>query len=121
MVEQPNGTRHVISMENVKFVPEFEDNLFSIGSALACGWKISNKGVNITLTNDGTIINFNFLDSSSAGIVVLSKLYSYPQHSANEARTIKDPVLNSKNLFLSKTMHPNKDNATQMVKCLRIY
>jgi hypothetical protein len=53
-VLQGDGSYHSISLHNVKYIPEFGNSLFSIGTALSRGWKISSQGINITLTKDGT-------------------------------------------------------------------
>jgi hypothetical protein len=60
MVEQPDGIFYVLALENVKYVPKFDDNLFSIGSVLERGWQICIKGINISLHSNVTVINFNF-------------------------------------------------------------
>jgi hypothetical protein len=48
---QKNGEKLIITLENVKFVPESWINFFSIGKALKNGFNLGNDGEIITLSN----------------------------------------------------------------------
>jgi hypothetical protein len=101
LVEQPDGTRHVIKLENVQYVPEFEDTLFSVGAAPASALQISDTVVNILLTYKGTVINFNILDKCSAGIIAMTKMFPFPKYQASDVRAIPRPILDNKHLLLN--------------------
>jgi hypothetical protein len=71
-VQQRNGTKCRIALENCKFIPNLATNLFLITQALSKGWKLGNQGwklgnqgVQITLTKRGQHIKFDTPNSSS--------------------------------------------------------
>jgi Reverse transcriptase (RNA-dependent DNA polymerase)/gag-polypeptide of LTR copia-type len=58
-VVQEDGAMKDIVLENCKYVPGLFTNLFSINTALAKDWMISNKGITISLDKDDTRISFD--------------------------------------------------------------
>jgi hypothetical protein len=58
-VVQENGAMKDIVLKNCKYVPGLFMNLFSINTALAKDWMISNKGITISLDKDDTRISFD--------------------------------------------------------------
>jgi hypothetical protein len=50
-VMQRNGKVCIVTLHNCKYIPTLPNNLFSITTAIARGWKLTNKGVHICLSN----------------------------------------------------------------------
>ena len=58
-IEQKGGQVVHVVLENVNYVPKLTYNLFSITQTLNKGWKITNDGVKIILTQGRTQIKFD--------------------------------------------------------------
>jgi len=58
-VLQKNGEWLIVTLENVKFVPELWINLFSIGKALKNGFNISNNDEILSLTKGKVTLTFD--------------------------------------------------------------
>jgi gag-polypeptide of LTR copia-type/Zinc knuckle len=71
---QKNGERFVVTLEDVKFVPDLWINLFSIGKALKNGFNLGNDGETIKLMKGKTVILFDRCLKSKNGFVPAIKL-----------------------------------------------
>ena len=58
-VHQVDGRTQDIVLEEVKYVPGLDMNLFVVLKALKQGWKISNKGIALMITKEGTTLTFD--------------------------------------------------------------
>ena len=56
---QKDGTKIQVTLDNVCFVPNLICNLFSITSALSKGWKLSNDGRILKVSNGNSVIRFD--------------------------------------------------------------
>jgi hypothetical protein len=77
-VIQRNGQRSIITLNNCKYIPELRNNLFSITKALTMGWKISNTGIKLVLseysgTEKGCIV-FDTINPTTSGLVMMVKI-----------------------------------------------
>jgi hypothetical protein len=68
-VLQKNGEKLIVTLENVKFVPELWVNLFSIGKALKKGFDIGNDGEIIKLTKGNVSLTFDKIMKTKNGFV----------------------------------------------------
>ncbi len=82
-VIQKNGTKAIITLDNCKYVPSLNHNLFSITRALAKGWEISNRGVHILLNKNGKTIAFDHINSTSTGFVMHAYMRPVPHMSTS--------------------------------------
>ncbi len=75
------GEKYVVTLHGVKFISNLQTNLFSITTALTRGWKLSNRGVHIVLTNTngGTII-FDTPDPTTDGLLMTARMIPLPEH-----------------------------------------
>jgi hypothetical protein len=74
-VIQVDGSTLDIIINDVKFIPELCDNLFSVNKALKNGFKLSNMNENISLTKGSASITFDrsikSLDGTVPGIKMI--------------------------------------------------
>jgi hypothetical protein len=71
---QKNGQSLVVTLEDVKFVPDLWINLFSIGKALKNGFNLGNEGETIKLMKGKTVILFDRCLKSKNGFVPAIKM-----------------------------------------------
>jgi hypothetical protein len=69
-----NGEKLIVTLENVKYVPELWINLFSIGKALKYGFNLSNDGEIIKLSNGNVTLTFDKVMRTKNGFVPEIKL-----------------------------------------------
>jgi hypothetical protein len=69
-----NGESLVVTLEDVKFVPDLWINLFSIGKALKNGFNLDNDGETIKLMKGKTVILFDRCLKSKNGFVPAIKM-----------------------------------------------
>ena len=58
-VTQIDGKKFLVTLENVKYVPEICSNLFSLNKALKNGFKLTNDGVIVSLTKKHVTLTFD--------------------------------------------------------------
>ena len=68
-VQQKNGEKFVVVLENVKYVPDLWVNLFSINKALKNGFKIENEDVVLKLMKGKTTMYFDRILKTKDGFV----------------------------------------------------
>jgi hypothetical protein len=68
-VLQKNGESLVVTIHDVKFVPDLWINLFSIGNAMKNGFNLGNDGEKIKLMKGNVMILFDRCLTSKIGIV----------------------------------------------------
>ena len=73
-VIQVDGSSLDVTLHEVKFVPELWVNLFSINKALKNGFKISNKGLSISLSKGSATVTFDRLIRTTNGSVSAIKM-----------------------------------------------
>jgi hypothetical protein len=66
---QKNGDKLIVTLENVKYVPELWINLFSIGKALKNGFNLSNDGEIIKLSKRNVTLTFDKVVRTKNGFV----------------------------------------------------
>ena len=66
---QKNGEKLIITLQDVKYVPELWVNLFSIGKALKNGFNLGNDGERIKLMKGNVTIVFDRFLTSKNGFV----------------------------------------------------
>jgi hypothetical protein len=71
---QKNGEKVIVTLENVKFVPELWINLFSIGKALKNGFNLSNDVKMIKLSKGSVTLTFDRVVRTKNGFVPGIKL-----------------------------------------------
>jgi hypothetical protein len=71
---QKNGESLVVTLEDVKFVPDLWINLFSIGKAVRNGFNLGNDGETIKLMKGNTVILFDKRLKSKNGFVPAIKI-----------------------------------------------
>jgi hypothetical protein len=71
---QKNGEKLIVTLENVKYVPELWINLFGIGKALKYGFNLSNDGEIIKLSNGNVTSTFDKVMRTKNGFVPGIKL-----------------------------------------------
>jgi hypothetical protein len=71
---QKNGESLVVTLEDVKFVPNLWIHLFSIGKALKNGFNLGNDGETIKLMKGKTVILFDRCLNSKNGFVPAIKM-----------------------------------------------
>jgi hypothetical protein len=71
---QKNGEKLIVTLENVKYVPELWINLFSIGKALKNGFNLSNDGEIIKLSKGYVTLTFDKVVRTKNGFVPGIKL-----------------------------------------------
>ena len=69
-VHQQNGKRSYVTLHDCKYIEGLPQNLFSITKALAKGWKLSNRGVHIVLTQRDSTIEFDTVSPTTTGCVM---------------------------------------------------
>jgi hypothetical protein len=70
---QVDGSTLYIVINDVKFLPELCDNLFSVNKALKNAFKLSNKNENTSLTKDSACITFDRIIKSLDGTIQESR------------------------------------------------
>ena len=73
-VLQKNGEKLIVTLENVKFVPDLWINLFSIGKALKNGFNISNNREILSLTKGNVTLTFDNIVRTKDGSVPAIRL-----------------------------------------------
>jgi RNA-binding protein YlmH len=68
-VTQVNGEKLTITLNDVKYVPRFYVNLFSLNKALKKGFKVSNDGVVIIFNHKHVKLTFDRVNYSTDGCV----------------------------------------------------
>jgi hypothetical protein len=58
-VTQLDGRKFVVTLKNVKFVPGIRSNLFSLNKTLMNGFKLSNNGVIVSLSQIHFTLTFD--------------------------------------------------------------
>jgi hypothetical protein len=58
-VTQLDGRKFIVTLKNVKYVPEICSNLFSLNKALKNGFKLSNNDVIVSLTKKHVTLTFD--------------------------------------------------------------
>jgi hypothetical protein len=71
---QKNGEKLIVTLENVKYIPESWINLFSIGKALKNGFNLSNDGEIIKLSKGNVTFTFDKVVRTKNGFVPGIKL-----------------------------------------------
>ena len=69
-VHQQNGKWSYLTLHDCKYIEGLPQNLFSITKALAKGWKLSNRGVHIVLTQRDSTIEFDTVSPTTTGCVM---------------------------------------------------
>jgi hypothetical protein len=81
-VHQQNGTKHIITLQDIKYVPSLNTNLFSNTRAR---WQLGNTAVNITLNNNNGKIIVDQVDPTSFGNIITAKKVTIPiNHNKHE-------------------------------------
>jgi hypothetical protein len=73
---QKNGEKVIVTLENVKLIPELWINLFGIGKALKNGFNLSNDGEIIKLSKGNMTLTFDKVVRTKNGFVPGIKLLS---------------------------------------------
>ena len=68
LVVQKDGTTVQVVLHDVKFVPDLCINLLSITKALSHNWNLSNKGLDIMLSQYDTCIRFDHHMETQSGL-----------------------------------------------------
>jgi len=91
-VTQLDGRKFVITLKNVKYVPEICSNLFSLNKALKNGFKLTNDDVIVSLTKKEVILTFNCViktvDDSCITGVIMRPLLTEKAHDGYTQTTI---------------------------------
>ena len=69
-VHQRNGTTSYVTLHDCKYIEHLPQSLFSITKALGKGWKLSNRGVHIVLTNGTSRIEFDRVNPTTTGCIM---------------------------------------------------
>ena len=77
VIQQDGSTRN-IELKNCKYVPGLFTNLFSITKALEQDWRISNEGVNITLSKSTASLTFDHVLRTDSGAITAIEMV--PRH-----------------------------------------
>ena len=67
---QVNGNTQDIVLEEVKYVPGLDMNLFAVLKALKQGWMITNKGITLSIAKDGMMLWFDRVMNTTNGSLV---------------------------------------------------
>ena len=95
-----NGNRKIITMENVKYVPELWVNLFSVTRALNKGFGLTNDGLSIVLNNGDMEIRFSQIHHTNSGGYVTS-IDMFPL----EEEDLANPTMSSGKMFSLRELH----------------
>jgi hypothetical protein len=68
-IPQENDKGFIVTLDNVKFVPEMWINLFSIGKALKKGLNLRDHGETIKLTKESVTLKFDEVVRTKIGFV----------------------------------------------------
>ena len=82
-VTQTNGRRTLVTLTNVKYVPELWCNLFSITAALDKGFDLGNIGRVITLSKGNVKIGFDQVFSTQSGFIMAAQMTNLTPDGAN--------------------------------------
>jgi hypothetical protein len=91
-VFQKNGQQSIIRLDKCKYITNLQAHLFSITTALACSWKLSNKGKYLVLEKDGSKVVFDQIDPTTNGILMTVDMQPLPpqkQHKSYDYQSIK--------------------------------
>ena len=104
---QKNGSKINITLHNVYHVPKLWYNLFSLMEALRHGWKLGNKGMNITITSKRKHIEFDRIFKCPTGHLNGVKIQTETDTSliSKEIKKIKMFQVDAHN----KLMHTNAE------------
>ena len=97
-VQQKNGEKFVVVLENVKYVPDLWVNLFSINKALKNGFKIGNEDVVLKLMKGKTTMYFDRILKTKDGFVTGIMLIPMMGNVATTAVETKKTTININNL-----------------------
>jgi Reverse transcriptase (RNA-dependent DNA polymerase) len=121
-VKQLDGEEIQVCLD-VKYVPDLWCNLFSIGTALHKGWKLSNEGSKFILTKDGTKINFdrktNAGDGHTMMVFIEPKSKNLPEETASAATNLNAKRMNINDLH-RLLGHPGDAKVKEMAKYMNI-
>jgi hypothetical protein len=76
-VIQLNGSSVNVTLREIKYVPEFWVNLFSISKALKNGFNLSNKGLMISLKKGSVSVTFDRVIKTANGSISGIKMTKY--------------------------------------------
>jgi ribosomal protein L31 len=107
-VQQRNGKRCTIVLSGCKYVPELRSNLFSITTALAKGWQLSNHGIHIQLNKGHDKIVFDTIDPTSQGILMTVKMIPKPlKQQQQQAFEVKELVTDPMEKLYEEAIRPS--------------
>ena len=100
---QKNGEKLIVTLQDVKYVPDLWVNLFSIGKALKNGFNLGNDGERIKLMKGSVIILFDRFITSKNGSVPVIKMK--PLLNAVSATSVESRKGKSKNTIEINDLH----------------